>query len=557
MKKMLREIRYRGYDSSGIFQNNLITIGHNRLSILDKSKKANQPFQNNTEDLVISYNGEIYNHLDLRTDTRKYLTNSDTESLLFGYEDVGENIFTNSRGMFAVSILDIKNNELILTVDDFGIKPLYYLETEDWFAWSSEIKVFKYLPNIKFEMNQNFIFEQAIFRNLSHDKTIFKNIKKVQPKQIVRFDINKNTIKNKYFLKDKDISKNTIEKLLNDSITEHTLSDVPIGFQLSGGIDSSLISTLAKKHLKKGKIHSFSIGLKDKNWNEFQYSRQVAKKINTKHHEIKFSQKDFCKLLPIATYHLDEPVSYPNTIPIMILSKNARKYVKVLLSGEGADEIFFGYSRYKNIVEDKANSNIVFSNSFMSEKDFSNIFNIKQTNLYDRDEIISKNYTKIQNLSYYDIKTFLPSLLLRQDKMGMSNNLENRFPFLDKRLVDNVFKLSDNEKYHDGETKYILKKISEKYLDKNIIYRKKCGFGLPIRDWMRDSNGFGKYFKLFTNPKNKRDYFNYENIDKYINEHINGINDHSESLWIIICLEIWTKIFIDGEKPKKIWRSLR
>ncbi len=558
MEMMLKEIRYRGYDSTGIYQNEMVTMGHNRLSILDKSKKANQPLISQSKKLVISYNGEIYNHLDLRdyVGNQKYLTKSDTESLLTGYEVAEDDIFIKAKGMFAVSILDIERKKIILTVDDFGIKPLYYIDTEDWFAWTSEIKTFKYLEGFKFAINENYLFEQATFRTLYGDRTVLENIKKVEPKQIIKFDLNKNEISNKSFLQNDDFEKGDTEKLLIDSIIEHTLSDVPIGFQLSGGIDSSLISTIAKKHLNQRIVHSFSIGLKDDKWNEFKYSRQVSKKIGTCHHEIKFSEKDFCKSLPISTYHMDEPVSYPNTVPIMILSKKARKYVKVLLSGEGSDEIFCGYNRHKKIIENNKSEEILFSNSFMEEKDFSTLFKIAKTNLKDRSELITNKRTVTQNISYYDIKTFLPSLLLRQDKMGMANNLENRFPFLDTTLVSNVLNLPDTYKYNEGETKYILKKLSKKYLDENIIYRKKCGFGLPIKYWMLNENGFGKYFNLFKNPTKKRVYLNYKNINQYIDEHIKGLKDHSEPLWILICLEVWAKIFIDGEKAHNIWKKL-
>ena len=342
-------------------------------------------------------------------------------------------------------------------------------------------------------------------------------------------------------------------------MSDNLLSDVPVGFQLSGGVDSSLISAIAKEKMKQNEIHSFSIGMKDDNWNEFKYSDLVAKQIGTIHHKITFSQKDFCELLPTATYQLDEPVSYPNTIPMMMLAKEARKYVKVLLSGEGADEIFGGYRRYQKLLNSELTpDDVLFSNSFMSRDFIRELFNINDCDLSERENIVSENISNSDDkkLSLYDIKTFLPSLLLRQDKMGMFSNLENRFPFLNTDIVDQAFKLQSSQRVNEDGTKIFLKEFASQYLPDEIVYRKKCGFGLPIRDWLRDKDGLGKYLEMFIDTRKKRDFYNYKNISFFIEEHRDNIKDNSEILWILISLEVWLRIFIDGEDYKKIWQSL-
>jgi asparagine synthase (glutamine-hydrolysing) len=558
MSKMLDEIIYRGRDASGIYENNGVVIGHNRLAILDLSEKSNQPLSTEDGDLVISYNGEIFNHVEMRESVVKYKTDSDTETLLYAYKRHRKKSFESVRGMFAVSFYEPASNKIILSIDRFGIKPLYYLNTEDWFAWSSEPKVFKHLEGFSFLLNEERLSEYGIFRVVAGSETMLKGVCKLTPSEIVEYDTANDSIVQSRYHEHADVGKGNLEELLIQSVSEHVLSDVPIGFQLSGGVDSSLISALAKNVLKQKDIHSFSIGLDNPKWNEFEYSREVAKLLGTKHHEMVFDQDYFCKNYPIATYHLDEPIVYPNTVPIMLLSNIASNYVKVLLSGEGADELFGGYNRYRDFLSKNDKRAMVYSNSFSTEVDLHRFFKIDKTKIERRELIVAgiSGRSVVQKLGAYDLQTFLPSLLLRQDKMGMASTVENRFPFLDFRLVDFALGLPDLQKISDSESKVILKNIASKYLPSNIVFRKKCGFGLPISEWLRDSEGLGKYLQFFTNPKVKREYLNYHNINKCIDEHLKHEKDNSEIIWILLSLELWARIFIDGEDPNEIWPSL-
>ncbi len=558
MNKMLEEIVHRGRDASGVYENNGVVIGHNRLAILDLSEKANQPLITEDGDLVVSYNGEIFNHLEIRDNTIQYNSDSDTETLLRAYAKHNKDTFEFIRGMFAVSFFEPASCKIILSVDRFGIKPLYYLNNDDWFAWSSESKVFKHLNGFSFDVNEESLFEYGVFRVVSGSETLIKNVYKLKPAEIVEYDVAGDLIANSGHHTHTNLVQGDLEELVNHSISEHVLSDVPIGLQLSGGVDSSLICALAKKVLTQKEVHSFSVGLENSNWNEFKYSREVSNLLGTTHHELVFDQDYFCKNYPIATYFLDEPIVYPNTVPMMLLSNTASRYVKVLLSGEGADELFGGYRRYGNLFLKNDRESILYSNSFASKIDVLHFFKLNKTTIDYRESIVDSVSEKstMEKLGTYDLQTFLPSLLLRQDKMGMASTIENRFPFLDSRLADFATSLSDSQKVSDSESKILLKEIASKYLPPDIVFRKKCGFGLPISDWLRDSNGLGRYIQFFTNPKIERDYFNYPNIKQCVNEHLNHEKDHSEIIWILISLELWTRIFIDGERPENIWSTL-
>jgi asparagine synthase (glutamine-hydrolysing) len=560
--KMLASIEYRGRDSSNLYSDGKIIMGHNRLTIIDVSDKASQPFISHDRSLVITYNGEIFNHLELRdlTKNKNYISGSDTETFLNLYSEYKEKGFQMIRGMFSVVFHDVPNKQVILANDLYGIKPLYYLDSPDYFAWSSEIKTFEFLPGFNFTLNQSRLFEYGLFRTTVGPDTLFSNVKRLMPGEIIYFDIRSMSfVSKKYNYLNQQVT-NNIEECLRLSVNEHLLSDVPVGLQLSGGVDSSLISLLATQSTRQNKIHSFSIGLDDSNWNEFEYSRFVSNQIKSIHHEITFSQKDFCEIFPIATYHLDEPINYPNTIPMMILAREAKKYVTVFLSGEGADEVFGGYNRYKKLYKEELNiADLVLSNSFVSESDLRNVFIFSsEANIENRHEIASQvsNYDTCRKLSEYDIKTFLPSLLLRQDKVGMACNLENRFPFLDPRLVMLGLNLLSQDKFDSNNTKILLKKIALKYFPEKFVNRRKCGFGLPINEWLKDSKGLGKYLTMFTEPKNKRIYLNYNNIRILINQHLSGERDNSELLWILVSLEMWMRIFIDRENVSDIWKKL-
>lgn len=567
IESMLDSIEHRGRDDKGFYADGKIVIGHCRLSILDTSQAGKQPFFSLKKDKVLSYNGEIYNFLKLNEILKndyKFKSSCDTETLLHAYEKWGIDSLIKLKGMFAFSLYDKNINSFFLAIDRFGIKPLYYLDNDEFFVFSSEIKAILKFPSVKVKINENVIGEQLLYRSISGGLTLIKNIKKLEPAHYFKLNIKtgKKKIKKYYSVKKRLIQEKSIKKdivnLLFKSVGEHLIADVPVGLQLSGGVDSSLIAAIATQ-IKKQRFHTFSIGLKMAGWNEFKYSRQVAKKFKTKHHELYFNEKDFCELLPVLTYYLDEPINHPHSIPMYILSKYARDKVKVLISGEGADEVFFGYKRYAILFKDNSlnEKKIIESSQFLKISEAKKVFRGQLKNLYSfRKKITIKYKNLFDKLFYYDMATYLPPLLLRQDKMGMAANIENRVPFLDHEIVEYGYSLPLKYKLAKNETKKIIKEVAAQFFPKELVYRAKIGFGLPISSWLKNSNGLGKYLIFFSGQMAKRLFLDYNYINKVIAEHKSGEKDHGQLLWILISLEIWLQIFIDSKDYKTIYKNL-
>jgi len=365
----------------------------------------------------------------------------------------------------------------------------------------------------------------------------------MQAGELLTFSLDVNTVqKTKYFvLQKKEIpEKHSLSRTLESSVKEHLLSDVPIGIQLSGGIDSSLVALFASKH-SKVRLHTFAIGMEEKEWNEFVYSDRVANQLGTDHHRIFFTKQDFSHLFSELTYHLDEPVVHPNTIPMYILAKEARKFTKVLLTGEGADEVFMGYSRYNRGHDPE----IVYLNAFSNPKEILGLLkNEQQVDDTERRKIL--NRTRDMNdddrKSFYDIYTYLPHVLLRQDKAGMAANLENRVPFLYDSVVQYGF--GSDGKIGVLGNKTLLKKISLKYFPEDLVLRKKCGFGLPIADWLRDKDALLPELQKVKSHEFIGQYFKMAEIGELIEEHLSKKRDNSVILYTIIALVVWHDIFI-------------
>ena len=570
--RMRRRIDYRGGDTVGHYVYKNTALGHTRLSILDLSQKGKQPFFSSDKQYVISYNGELYNYAALNKKLAPefvFKTASDTETLVNSYAAWGINCVKMFKGMFAFALLDRKGDLLHLAVDRFGIKPLYVVNNEDWFAFASEIKSLLLLPGITPQLDTDVLPEYLLYRHPSGSRTMFSGITKILPGQLLTFHLPSQKITSRTYWKIRKhpgLLKNDPQKeflsLMNKSVEEHLVADAPVGLQLSGGVDSSLIAALAAAK-KTTHFHSFSIGLTARGWNEFKYSRAVAKKLHTIHHELLFTEKKFCNLLPHLTWHMDEPVSHPQAVPFYILSKKARRFVKVLLNGEGADEVFGGYLRYLKLFKKKAvnNSTILALSRFGDPTILEKITSLrfKKAPGY-RANIIKeyKNLGVFDKTSGLDIKTYLVSRLNMQDKMGMAANIETRVPFLDHHIVEFGFALPAHLKITPYETKPLIKHIATQFVPTEGVYRRKSGFGLPLSQWLTHRHGLGRYLNFFTNPNAfQREYLNYKEVKKIIQEHVSRKKDHGEVLWILINLEIWSRIFLNGVHPSKIWPSTK
>src|SRR3989344_2930482 len=391
LDKMLNSVVHRGSDGSGVFVKNSIGVAHARLAILDLTNEGIQPMTRNN--VTISYNGEIYNFHGIKKQLEKnykFKSNTDTEALLYLYLEKKNKLFNNLMGMFAFSVIDFNDNTVLLAVDRFGIKPLYYMDTDDWFAWSSEVKSFAYMPKFEFALNGAILAEQFVFRSIADRQTIYKNVFKMLPGEYITHSVRDGETRisrhwnlpiDEYSMFPHEINVRNISGLLESSVQEHMISDVP-------------------------------------ECNEFRYSRIVADQLRTRHHEIIFTEEEFCHKLPIATYHLDEPVNHSHTVPMQILAEYAKNDVTVLLSGEGADEVFGGYIRYKKFlthtkVEDV---DVLLSNAFNVPDEVSKFTSfLPKYGFKFRKDLLRQVFDQSiqRKLSWYDINTYLTPILVR------------------------------------------------------------------------------------------------------------------------------------------------
>lgn len=606
-------LKHRGPDASGIWisKNKNIGLGHTRLSIIDLSKEANQPFVDRTKNYILAFNGEIYNYMEIKKKLidkgYKFKTkNSDTEILLLSYVEWGLKCVDKFRGMFAFAIWDNLKKKLFLIRDRVGVKPLYYKFDSEKLIFSSEIKAILLDPDYIPEIDEESMYHYLTFLCTPAPKTMFKQINKLEAGTWLSFDEKGNSEKKQYWdpLQDKElIDSENINKVLvrtlKESIKYRGISDVDVGVFLSGGIDSSTNAYFFSKDSKK-KIKTFSIGY-DKEYksykSELNYARIVAEHIKSLHFEKKLRKDDIKNLIFDMVYFQDEPISDPVCVPIFYVSKLARENnVKVCQVGEGADELFFGYTNW--LRTSKINlllNNFFFPNflkklilllykkfniqykytadllrrslekkpifwggaeafsSFEKNQLFSNSFKKKIKNFDSWDcirphyEFFNKNakYKNIENwMTYLDLKIRLPELILmRIDKMTMANSLEARVPFLDHNLVQKTIDLPKKIKIKKNKLKVLLKDIVKGLLPYEILNRKKQGFGLPLKEWFEDGLGINEK-KIINEFVNKTDFFKKETIQKIIDR------KGDTRLWFLLNLAIWWKIFIRNNKLK-------
>lgn len=556
--KMQKSIFHRGPDSFGFWLSEKYQIGfaHSRLSIVDLSDAGHQPMQDTKESVVISFNGEIYNHLQLRKELEdlgyKYFSNTDTETLIYAYQEWGIDFLHKLDGMFAIALFDIQKNHFYLIRDRIGIKPIYYSLQADVFSFASEIKALWLLPWMIKKIDKESVYNCLTFMVTPAPNTIFEKVHKLEAGTYISIDSDKKIeIKRWYRLLDKDFGSsldinneklvlNKIEDLLIKSVEKRMMADVPVGVFLSGGLDSSLITALMSKF--SSKIKTFTVAFKDgPESNELVWARRVSKLFNTDHHEILISEKEAFQFYEQMVYQLDEPLSDPVCIPFNFVSKLAKENgIKVVQVGEGADELFFGYSTYlsykkfyerywkysqkyvpvflkksiyefsEKLIKSKSNHVEILRNwsqnralfwsgaisfneyqkSFILKDSKSDSYKIVEKYLLDLD----KTDDFVKQMTYLELKLRLPELLLmRADKMSMLSGIETRVPFLDYKLVEFMLNVPQDLKVKNNQTKYLLKKVAEKYLPNEIIYRKKVGFASPIERWFEH----GKYFSIY------------------------------------------------------------
>tara|TARA_B100001057_G_C22861225_1_gene954586 strand:+ start:1200 stop:2945 length:1746 start_codon:yes stop_codon:yes gene_type:complete len=534
---------------------------HTRLKIIDLTNESNQPMSSENSRYTIIYNGELYNFKEIKSELEKkghfFNTNGDTEVFLKGFIAYGINFFKKINGIFAVSIYDKKLNCIYFARDFIGVKPLYYTFDSNSFSFSSELKTLVKIQKNKSKLNKKFLNEFLIYKYITGSETLVKNIFKFDPGKIYKLDLNKKYIKlekKKYYsFKEKKNSDNlddATEKfndLFTKSINLQLQSDANLGVQLSGGIDSTLITEFATKH-KKIK-HLFFSYFKNFKKDEFKYAQKVSNKLNLKFKKIEHTKKFFNRSFRNSIYFLDEPLNHPHSVAIYQISKVAKKNVSVLLTGEGADELFFGYERYKKILKKKLNKfDLIKNGAFLRSKLDLELYSKFSLETYgdphfNRLKMFEKIQVenKIKRFQVFETQSHLQSLLLRSDKMMMANSIEARVPFLDKYIYDYALNLPNDIKKNYNQ-KLVLKKILlNKGYSTQFVNRKKIGYIIPLNDWIIKKKNFDN--ELITeNLLNLFDKKNLENLSFQLERNKN-LYSNAKIYWLMRNLDQFIDIF--------------
>lgn len=590
IKNMNAMIEHRGPDDEGYYADSDISMGFRRLSIIDL-KHGSQPMANEDESIVITFNGEIYNFQELKEDLVKkghtFKNNSDTETIIHGYEEYGDKIVTKLRGMFAFVIWDKKKKELFGARDYFGIKPFYYYKNNNTFIYGSEIKSF--IPHPKFEkiMNNNALKTYLTFQYSALDETFFKNVFRLKPGHILKYKDGELTIKS-YFNFSYNESQDNLKQIIEDihsqvskSVEYHKISDVKVGAFLSGGVDSSYIVSLLKPDT------TYSVGFDFDGFDETKDAENLSKILKIKNKKKMINSKEFMQGVKKVQYYSDEPHANLSAVPLYYLSKLAREDVKVVLSGEGADELYGGYGPYKQSkilttyrklphgLRSKI-KNLATKLPNIKGKDFlirggmdieeyyvgqAFIFNDKGANDVLKEEYrtdinytdITKQYfekvkgkSDIIKMQYVDMNLWLPNdILLKADKMTMANSLELRVPFLDKEVFRHSLSIPSKFKVHGKTTKYAFRLSSLKAIPEEWSKRKKKGFLVPFVIWLKQDDIYNEIKNTFESDYAKK-FFDIPKIIKLLDEHYNGIKNNCRKVYTIYCFLIWYKMyFID------------
>jgi asparagine synthase (glutamine-hydrolysing) len=590
IKKMMEAISHRGTDDSGFYVGGGISLGHRRLSIIDV-KGGHQPMANEDGSIWIVYNGEIYNFKELREKLEKvghkFSTSSDTEVIIHAYEEYGDYFVKKLRGMFAFAIWDERKKRLLLIRDRVGIKPLYYTIVGDVLLFSSEIKAILQYPEFKARVNREALDEFLSFGYVSGDNTLFEGIKKLEQGTLLLYDGRKKKIKywelevNESFQKSEDLIIRELRAKIEESIKAHMIADVPVGAFLSGGIDSSYIVGLMSR-LMDEPLKTFSVGFGYEEYDELRYARIVAEYFGTEHQEIIVEPDP--DLLPKITWHLEEPATDPALIPTYKVSELARKKVKVVLTGDGADEQFAGYNIHKimyanrlyykyfpkwckNLLyllpdrfrvargikfsmfsEDPQKTFYNYLNTFNREERAAlyNIkINIETKGLKDIDEALRNVSVDnvIAKLMKIDCTRLLPNyFLMKVDKMTMAHALEARVPYLDYSLVEYTARIPSRLQLKNFREKYLLRKVAQGFLPREIVKRPKHGFDVPLEKWF--NAGFRDIAEdILDNKKVSHDFFDRSYLKKILES--KG-KKGSRQLWNLMMFQEWYNIFIEA-----------
>jgi asparagine synthase (glutamine-hydrolysing) len=614
LERMRDVIRHRGPDDEGIFIDGNVGLGHRRLSIVDVAA-GHQPMTNEDRSLHITYNGEIYNHADYRESLEArghvYQTHCDTETILHLYEEHGAACVDHLRGMFAFAIWDKNKRELFVARDRLGVKPLYYTHTDDGSLYfGSEIKTILEASAVKPELNYAVLPDYLANHATSGEETLFSGVKRLLPGHTLTWRDGAVTIRRYWdvdFTKDELRDDETYIKqwseLFRESVRLRLMADVPLGMFLSGGIDSSAICAVMSTMVSEP-IKTFSVAFAEREANELEYARLVANAYKTNHHEIVVSPEQFFAALPRLVWHEDEPLAHPSSVALYFVSKLASEHVKVVLTGEGSDELLAGYGRYRRTMWNLAMGRGYnkFAPSFARDTVRKQIERMRggrlrqklmrtflvlspelesiyfdnfavfpspmQQNMFTpetRERIPAidpyvelrrllertKDLSRLDGLLYADIKTYLHELLMKQDQMSMATSIESRVPFLDHKLVEFTARMPDAMKLRGNTTKYILRKAMKDLLPEQILTRSKMGFPVPIGSWFRGPFKSIVDEYVLSERAVSRGIFDAGFVRQIVARHQGG-EDHAERLWALVNFEMWLRRFFDTEAVPQV-----
>lgn len=594
LKSMTDKLIHRGPNSEGFYFSSEISMGFRRLSIIDVTERSNQPMYNEAKTLVLTFNGEIYNYKELREELvasgHKFCTNTDSEVLVHGFEQWKEKLLDKVRGMFAFAIFNTSDKSLFVARDFFGIKPLHYAIVEGHLVYASEIKSILQFPKIEKKLNKQALDKYLSFQYSVPPETFFEGIYCLQPGHYLWYKEGKLEI-NRYFEPkfepDKSLTLDEavqkIETVFKKSVQIHKESDVEVGCFLSSGVDSSYISSYFAGQ------KAFTVGFgEDEKYNEIGFAKRFAQEIGLDHHSRVISAEDFWTSIPLVQYMLDQPLADPSCVALFFVSKLAKENgVTVVLSGEGADELFGGYNIYheplslckyqklprglrrmlaylaemipinfkgknflirgaKSLPERFIGNAFIFSHkekmALLKEAKMATAPQKECEKFYQK----SKSYDDVTRMQYLDINMWMVGdILLKADRMSMANSLELRVPFLDKEVFEVAKRIPLDLKVNNKNTKYALRKAALKHLPLFTAKKKKLGFPVPIRVWLRQEKYYNIVKNMFSSPS-AEEFFSTEVLIDYLDKHFAGKEDNSRKIWAIYTFLTWYNVYFNN-----------
>ncbi len=594
LRKMTEVILHRGPDSVGYYEDSAIGLGFRRLSIIGITN-GQQPILNEDQSMVLTFNGEIYNYESIRTELKSkghiFTTESDSEVLLHGYEEYGESLLSRLRGMYCFVIWNIREKKLFAARDGFGIKPFYYTHpAAGELVFGSEIKSILKHSSVKQELNQEAIYSYLSFQFSAKPESFFKGIYELAPGHFLKFSEQEGLEIKEYwdpqFATDESLTLSDavekIEAVFEDSVKVHLTADTEVGSFLSGGVDSSYVVSTAKCP------KTFTVGFSDDGYSEIAYAKELADKLGVENYSKVITPKEYWDSIPKVMYHMDEPVADPAAVALYFVSQLASKYVKVVCSGEGADELFGGYNVYQTVIASQALSflpegvrkalaglmrhipfhfkgkeYLIRTGTPLSKRYIGNAYIFREKEIdrlmvapvgrqktseltapyYDRAEKLDD----VQKMQYIDMKFWLRGDILRKaDRMSMAHSLELRVPFLDYEVMRVAGSLPLSLKVDKKTTKKALRLAARKNTPKASTERRKLGFPVPIRVWLREEKYYEKVKEVLLRPYMTK-IFKKEEMLRLLNEHYQNKKDYSRKLWCLYCFGIWYEVYFEQQ----------